>query len=293
MALDDAAVRGLADRLVRVGGVRAVTLGGSRARGTHTAASDHDLGLYYRPPLDVAALGALARAVAGPDARVTAPGGWGPWVDGGGWLTVDGAPVDWIYRDLDRVAAACTAAAAGRYAFHTQAGHPLGFCDVAYAGELALGVVLADPAGDLAALRARLDPYPPALSAAFAAGLWEADFLIGTARKAVSRGDVAYLAGCLFRALGVCAHALHGAAGAWVVNEKGLVASAARLPGAPDGFAAAVAALFTGLDTDPGRAGAVLDAAADLIGAVRGACAIMIGEPVTAPDGEATDEERP
>src|SRR3712207_8687536 len=37
------------------------------------------------------------------EAVVTAPGGWGPWVDGGGWLTIDGSAVDWIYRDLDRV----------------------------------------------------------------------------------------------------------------------------------------------------------------------------------------------
>jgi len=51
----------------------------------------------------VGALAELARRVTGPGATVTAPGEWGPWVDGGGWLTVDGAAVDWIYRDLDRV----------------------------------------------------------------------------------------------------------------------------------------------------------------------------------------------
>jgi hypothetical protein len=36
----------LAERLVEVGGVRAVTLGGSRGLGTHTPESDYDLGLY-------------------------------------------------------------------------------------------------------------------------------------------------------------------------------------------------------------------------------------------------------
>lgn len=54
-------------------------LGGSRARGTHLDSSDVDLGLYYRPPLDVDALGTLARGLSGPDAAVTRPGGWGPW----------------------------------------------------------------------------------------------------------------------------------------------------------------------------------------------------------------------
>ena len=93
----------LAERLVAVGGVVGVLLGGSRARGTHHPDSDVDLGVYYRPPLDVDGLAALAREVAGPDATVTRPGDWGPWVDGGAWLSVDGVAVDWVYRDVDRV----------------------------------------------------------------------------------------------------------------------------------------------------------------------------------------------
>ncbi|MEU4775255.1 nucleotidyltransferase domain-containing protein [Micromonospora sp. NPDC023644] len=39
---------GLADRLCTVGGVVAVALGGSRARGEHRPDSDWDLGLYTR-----------------------------------------------------------------------------------------------------------------------------------------------------------------------------------------------------------------------------------------------------
>ncbi|OJF12959.1 nucleotidyltransferase domain-containing protein [Couchioplanes caeruleus] len=275
MALSDARLYELAERLVAVPGVAGVLLGGSRARGTHTPDSDTDLGLYYRPPLDVAALNALAREVAGPHAKVTAPGEWGPWVDGGGWLTVDGAAVDWIYRDLDRVARAAEEAERGRYAFHTQAGHPLGVADFAYAGEVALGVILADPSGELAALRARTRTVPPALREALVKGLWEADFLIGVARKAVSRGDSAYVAGCLFRIVGVCAHALHGAAGRWLVNEKGAVAAAAALPGAPERFRERVDALFARVAADPLQLSAALDAATDLILETADACAMM------------------
>ncbi len=43
---------------------------------------------------------------------------------------------------------------------------------------------------------------------------------------AVSRADTTYVAGCLFRALELCAHAVHAHAGRWLVNEKGVVASA-------------------------------------------------------------------
>jgi hypothetical protein len=223
----------------------------------------------------VAALGELARTFGGPAAQVTPVGGWGPWVDGGGWLTVDGAAVDWIYRDVDRVARAWADAEQGRYAFHAQAGHPLGVPDFTYAGEVALGVVLADPAGELAALRARMRVYPPALSEALVAGLWEADFLVGLARKAVPRGDAAYLAGCLFRLAGVCAHALHGAAGRWLINEKGAIAAAAALPGAPPRFRQRMEAVFAAVDSDPVHLTAALDAAADLVLETADACAMM------------------
>jgi hypothetical protein len=67
-------------------------------------------------------------------------------------------------------------------------------------------VILADPTGALAELRERTSRFPPALADALVTGLWEADFLATIARKAVSRGDSAYLAGCLFRLVGrVCA----------------------------------------------------------------------------------------
>ena len=143
----------LAERLTSVDGVVGVVLGGSRARGEHVPESDVDLGIYYRDDLDIAALGALAREVAGPDAQVTKRGEWGPWVDGGGWLVVDGVHVDWLYRDVDRVREAWARAHRGAYDWNAQTGHPHGVPDFAYVGELALGVVLADPVGDLTDLR--------------------------------------------------------------------------------------------------------------------------------------------
>ena len=275
MALTDARLAELADRITEVPGIVGVLLGGSRARRAHTPDSDTDLGLYYRPPLDVAALAEVARAVGGPGARLTQPGEWGPWVDGGGWLTVDGAAVDWIYRDLDRVERSRADAERGSYTFHAQVGHPLGVPDFAYAGEVALGVVLTDPTGELTALRRRVRSYPPALREQLVTGLWEAGFLIGLARKAVSRRDAAYVAGCLFRIAGICAHALHGSAGRWLINEKGAVAAAAELPGAPERFRARFDAAFAAVDGDPMHLATALDLAADLVMDTADACAMM------------------
>jgi len=259
---DPAAV---AERLVAVGGVVAVLLGGSRARGEHHPDSDVDLGVYYRPPLDVAGLGALAREVAGPSATVTRPGDWGPWVDGGAWLRIDGVAVDWIYRDVDRVQTAWRHAQEGRVAWQVQTGHPLGVLDVWYAGEVALGVVLVDPSGELTRLHDAAEVFPTALATALVARLPEAGFTLGVARKTIGRGDVAYVAGCLFRALGVCAYALHAHAGRWVVNEKGLITAAGALAGAPADFAARAHGLLARIGAAPDELNATLDAAAALV----------------------------
>lgn len=261
----------LARRLGGVPGVVGVVLGGSRAAGTARPGSDTDLGLYYRgsaDDIDVAALRLLVREVAGPQAEVTDHGGWGPWVDGGGWLSVDGHPVDLLYRDLDRVEACWEEVRTGRYSFGTQTGHPLGFLSLAYPGELALGRVLHDPSGVLAVRHAAFGDYPPALAEAVVAGLGEADFLLSGVAKAADRDDPAYLALCLSRIVLLAAHAVCARAGRWVVNEKGLVAVAAAQPTGPPGFADVVAdVLGHVVDDGPGA----VDRARDLLAAVHAA----------------------
>ena len=258
----------LAQRLTSVEGMVGVVLGGSRARGEHTPDSDVDLGLYYQGDLDTAALGAMARDVAGPDAEVTQRGEWGPWVDGGGWLVVDGVHVDWIYRDVDRVREAWARAHRGAYDWNSQTGHPLGVPDFAYVGELALAVVLADPSGDLTDLRDAIT-YPDALRAALAQNLWEAGFLLQIATKATSRGDAAYVALCLSRAMLLCAHALHAHDRRWLVNEKGAIASAGRLPCAPTDFERRVCGVLGGLGTSPAELAATIENATRIVEEVR------------------------
>ncbi|MDQ7905037.1 nucleotidyltransferase domain-containing protein [Phytohabitans sp. ZYX-F-186] len=271
--VDDSTLVELGERLVSVGGVVAVVLGGSRARGTHRPDSDFDLGLYYRGALDVAALRELAGRVADEPVEVTAPGGWGPWVDGGGWLTVQGRRVDWIYRDVDRVHRVWDDCRAGRYEVGFQVGHPLGFYSHAYAGEVALCRVLADPSGEVADLRAQTRRYPAALGEALVDGLWEADFALRLARYGADGADPTYAAGCLFRAVGVACHALHGRARRWLINEKGMVASAAGLPIAPPGFAEGVQRLLGEIGQSPPRITQTTSQAHTMLAGVRAALA--------------------
>ena len=255
--LTDHRLRELAEHLLGVPGIEAVMLGGSRSRGTESPDSDVDLGLYYRPPLDVPALRHLATTIAasrpdqGPVPDVTEPGGWGPWVDGGGWLTIDDMPVDWIYRDLDRVQRSWTMAQAGEFDVHFQVGHPLGFPDFAYAGEDALGVVLADSTGELTALHRAAAVYPAPLAATIVERLGEARFLLGALTKSAKRGDTTLVAGCLFRVVGLCAHAVHAQCDSWVISEKGLVDSAGRLPSAPADFTERAHGILARLGSTP------------------------------------------
>ncbi|MEU9095795.1 nucleotidyltransferase domain-containing protein [Streptomyces sp. NPDC048428] len=238
----------MAERLTAVAGVRAVVLGGSRARGTHRPDSDWDLGLYYRGAPDLAALTELASTFQGSPVEVAGPGGWGPWVNGGAWLRVDGAPVDWILRDLDRVEAVWSACRQGRYEVGVQPGHPLGFWSPAYPGEVALGRVLADPHGELTALQRETSGYPEPLRAALADAAWEAEFSVEAARKSAPAGDRLHVSLCLSRAFGILVQSLHAHHRTWCLNEKGALAAAAALPKTPAFFAERVGEALRGLD---------------------------------------------
>lgn len=269
--MDDRSLARLGEQLVSVGGVVAVALGGSRARGTHRPDSDVDLGLYYRGELDLAALRALAAETADAPADVTAPGGWGPWVDGGAWLTIQGWRVDWIYRDLDRVHRIWDGCRQGHYEVGQQGGHPLGFYSHAYAGEVALCRVLADPSGELTDLQAQTRQYPDALGDALVDGLWEAEFSVQAARHGALGVDPTFAAGCLFRAVGVACHALHGHARRWLINEKGMVAATERLPNAPAGFAEKAHASFAALGASSPQIAEAVSRTGALIAQVRAA----------------------
>lgn len=270
-------IASMASAIVEVPEVVGVVLGGSRARGDAVPGSDVDLGLYVGQGVDRAELSRLASSFAVEPVEIGGPGSWGPWVDSGAWLSCrvpgldEPRAVDWILRDVSRVADQVDRAVRGEYAFHVQPGHPLGFLDISYAGELAIGRFLADPSGRLRELRDRVTPYPPALAEAFEVASWEAGFLLDAAVKGAKKGDVAFVALCLSRASMLQAHVLSARAGRWVTNEKGLVPGVGRLvvsDTSGTSYADRVAGILGNLGTTPSELAAAIEAARGVLVAV-------------------------
>ena len=100
----------ICDRIVRTLAacpfIKGIVLGGSRATNTDEADSDIDIGIYYeKEKLDYGMLNRLAKELddGHRENLVCQEGGWGPWVNCGGWLKIGGCSVDLILRDWDRV----------------------------------------------------------------------------------------------------------------------------------------------------------------------------------------------
>ncbi|SRR5579883_879421 len=214
-----------------VKGITAIVLGGSRARGTHTEKSDVDIGIYYEPG-DILDLSELSRIATELDDNhrenlITPIGGWGKWINGGGWLCVDGVAVDFLYRDLVRVRQVIADSHAGKLTIDYQPGHPHGFVSSIYMGEISLCRELYDPFGAISDLKAQALPYPVALrQATIDTFAWEIKFSLLVGAKAVARGDVVYAAGCCFRSVACMNQVLFALNRQYLLNEKGALALA-------------------------------------------------------------------
>jgi hypothetical protein len=233
-----------------------VVIGGSRGRGTDRPDSDLDLGIYYEPhlPLDLVSLNQIAARLDDthrPD-LLTPIGGWGPWINGGGWLKMGGLEVDFIYRDLAKVRQVIADCCKGIISIHYQPGHPHGFTSHIYMGEVATSRILYDPAGALAELRDATNPYPPGLKqAVIKAFFWGCDLALQTARKGAARGDTAYVAGCIFRGLACLLQTLFAINGVYWLNEKGALALADAFSIKPQHLRPSVERAFSSLTSNP------------------------------------------
>ncbi|MFI0421553.1 nucleotidyltransferase domain-containing protein [Spongiactinospora sp. 9N601] len=201
-------------RLAALPGVRAVTLGGSRALGTARPDSDWDLGLYYRDGFHPDAL----RAIGWPG-EVSQIGDWGGGVfNGGAWLEIDGHRVDVHYRDLAVVEDQLAEARAGRFHIEPLMFHLAGIPSYLVVAELAINRVLSGTPP-------RPDGYPDALRRTARERWWETARLGLTyaAANNAPRGQRTEVAGAIAVAACRAGHAVLAARGEWITNDKTLL----------------------------------------------------------------------
>lgn len=234
-------------RLAGLRGVRAVSLGGSRAAGTARPDSDWDFAVYYRGgDFDPASLRTL-----GWPGEIFPIGGWGGGVfNGGAWLHADDRHVDVHYRDLGDVEHHLTEARAGRFGIERLQFHLAGVPTYIVVAELAVHVVLR---GEL--------PRPgfPAALRRTASARWRHDALatLDYARTVhAARGHLTDTAGAIATAACQSAHALLASRGQWITNEKTLL-ERAGLRG--------IDRILTGMEPEPGHLLNAVDQAAGLL----------------------------
>ena len=245
-------------------------LGGSYARGRAQPGSDIDLGIFYSEasPFSIESVRELAGAVndtAGP--VVTDFYGWGPWVNGGAWLTVDGQRVDFIYRSLEQVERVIAEAEAGRYEVHYLQQPPFGFFSGTYLGEIAVCVPVFDPERLLDMLKRRVAEYPEALRRRVVQDyLFMAEFtLTAFARKFASRGDSYGTAACLTRAVNELVMVLFALNRKYLVNDKTALAEVAEFEGAPREFGSRVQKTLAHVGSDAAELGSAVEGIGQLV----------------------------
>ena len=162
---------------------------------------------------------------------------------------------------------------AGRPACYYQPGHPHGFHNHIYLGEVHYGKLLHDD-GELKRMKRLVADYPPELKRAIIQNnLWEAGFALDTARKPARRGDTFYVAGCAFRCVACLVQVLFALNERYFVNEKGSIRAAESFALLPDRFGETVTDVLGRVGEEPAKLEATVGALDGLVSAVRNLCA--------------------
>ena len=215
------------DKFKDIKGVHAIVVGGSRATENSNEHSDIDIGIYYDPHLfDLETFKKYATQI--DDKKridvITNIGDWGRWINGGGWLQIDGIPTDILFRDFERVVKVVDDCLDGIITIDYQSGHPFGFVNSIYMAEVACCQVLFENNTQVSCLQRSLHEFPSNYrKAAIQKFLWEAEFALQNAKKAISKKDIVYISGSIFRCIICLVYALYAVNRVHLLNEKGAI----------------------------------------------------------------------
>lgn len=197
----------IVDALRKIQGVEVVILGGSHASGQAHEKSDIDLSIFYynnnKPSID--SIRSLANGFdISKNAIVTDYYEWGPWVNGGAWLTTENGKVDVLYRNIEQIVCVIENAKQGKWEWCFEQQPPYGFYSIIYLAEIQIDIALFDPKAILQKLKQSTSIYPELLRKSLIQdNLWAAEFTLVQAAKYARQGDVYSTAGCITR---ICAY---------------------------------------------------------------------------------------
>lgn len=256
--------------LQTIPGVVGVVLGGSRARGTNLPDSDIDIGIYYDEAagFDTRKVGKAASRLddEGRANLVTALGEWGPWINGGGWLVVGGYHVDFIFRDINRVAKVIDECLEGKVTAHYHTGHPHAYLNVMYMGELAVCKILYEQGNEISLLKAKTNPYPKVLKDAITGYfLFEASFSLMFAKDQADKDDASYVMGHCFRTISCLNQVLFALNEQYCINEKKAVRMIDGFEKKPKDYKARIDEIVTLVSADKEKTKAAVERLQELI----------------------------
>ncbi|GHO86402.1 nucleotidyltransferase domain-containing protein [Dictyobacter formicarum] len=252
----EALLKFIIEQVKHIKGVKAIVLGGSYANNTQRPDSDIDIGLYYTEdqPLDVEAVRAVARTLNDfTDPIVTELGSWGTWVNGGAWLTIQNQRVDFLYRNLNFVAATIDDCLHGKIVSDYWQQPAYGFHSFMYCTETSICQPLYDPEHVIEPLKANVSSYPSQLQRAIVRNfLWSARFTLDNMRKPAKRGEVYMTIGGLARTIHCLVQVLYALNKVYYLSEKRLAADMATFSIKPVDFLERITVLLgaTGTTSD-------------------------------------------
>lgn len=184
--------------------VSAIVLGGSYAEKMATIASDLDIGIYYEKdkPFDIKEIERVAQKYAIENPTVTDFYQWGPFVNGGAWISTSQGKVDFLYRNINQVADIIEKAKRGEWENCYEQQPPYGFSSIFCLAEVEICVPLYDPDNIVQKLKDSIRKYPQKLKeSVISQSLWSAEFTIWHADGFAQKNDIYNLTGCLTRAV--------------------------------------------------------------------------------------------
>lgn len=239
--------------------VVAIVLGGSHARGMAVANSDIDLGVFYSDEGGLPIARLRQRVAEIPFTSIiafTELYEWGPWVNGGAWLDVEGERVDLIYRSIDHVHRVIDGAEHGDFELHFGQQPPFGYFGPTYLGEVQIAIPLYDPGHRIAEAKQRVIEYPERLREEIVQRyLWSCEFAFDAfAEKYADREEVFLTTSTIARCVHALTLVLFALNRRHLVNDKTALAETSDFELAPKGYRSRVEALMA----QPGASPAAL-----------------------------------